>query len=1341
METIGPIPIPEPVVIGTFPVSGDYGGGMDWQPPVAVHLFDEPGLKTEQRFVLGSGARRFRVQRDHLSCDEYERLKAHWIQAQGCYAQFPFSYVEPGGATVVYTVRYENPAISFDHLIGLLTGNPGVTLLEVSNAAPEIPSAIIVSRFPDATFTNALRQETQHIIPMIAIQDRDGGAPLHLSNQKFRITTTDASVTGLYQPRLLDWQGISQTLGEASDSARFTFGNADGVFTQLVNQINLSRAFVQFMLYHVESGYLCKLWSGYALPWSFDSDGHFQLGASDGAFELNLAYPTRLVSRMCWKVYKGRFCPSISSLPDCPKSWEACNDRGVPRSFGGLVSPPQAIHIKDNSTGTWGFGRSQFTSVSVASDTIYERPIQEVYTDEAMVVIPDIAMGRDESEYYAAIGVIGEGPISGYSLNFLDQLLDDQPPHDPMGQKFAALPGLVPYISGGGWRGILGTDPAGVNDYFGISQDPWDQVPPGSTYAGGLAFAEIRRTDEVGLQLSKLTERSMSVTVTGGMGGWTWTAPGARTWTPSLSNFVWVAVNVYLRALGLRATSANAGAVSPAEMEAVFDVQQAIDMAAIADRSVPKLVGEGMERQFPFRGALKEQKPMRDWLQEIVNCGLGYYTFVNGKLWIGIRDNSSVLAGNAYTRATILFKSLNALPVQPSFNWLTGQFGDEEFQWQLNNVTVYDIEHASFIGKLESPRYLNSTMTLVGVSNKSQAARVISTRLREELGGVGLDQQRNARHLQFSTTVLGLRTMVGDIVSMGSLTDPDPRLPNGYCEGRVVKWTLNPDYSIDLEASPTTDEMYDLVSGPKPDDVPAEPVPPEILPSISGLTWMPNEVGPFLDDPLYPDMLERTFAVWQDYTITREGVWDPAIRVRGEMCINQFAALAQPRLAGIRLASGGTLNGPLTMYVAITEKDAEGKPIVPSNLNGILIPSGAVNQSVVVDTVPAAGSWSGYDVWAGFDRRVISWQSGQDGAPPSSITLTGPIHSMTRGLPEAAARRVRIAVKHVWHSGIAGLLITGVPAVNQLQCNDFIGSPDDWVGRIVSAVADQSDGSAPLWNFTITAFDPANGILTVTPDCVRTHTEGSPDPENSVQEGDVLIVRSIPTAADANSVTDDMWDNSVARIQFDSAGLRPHEEIGRVVRILRGTGAGQFRYVADNTATRIDVTPPWTVIPQADSIIIVEAAEWLLNTETTDLAVSRDGYKVELRVAIANLADRVALVGGFLIDDRGRPSNELVAPLREIYIFGQPPTVRVVGPDPGPWLSVATDHTLRADTSIGDVVIQLAPLHVYQGRTLYIANDTGPNTAFVQPSPGEFLFDGSTSVAVAPLETLRVTAG
>ena len=120
--------------------------------------------------------------------------------------------------------------------------------------------------------------------------------------------------------------------------------------------------------------------------------------------------------------------------------------------------------------------------------------------------------------------------------------------------------------------------------------------------------------------------------------------------------------------------------------------------------------------------------------------------------------------------------------------------------------------------------YLKSSVNLSGTSTKSQAARIVSTRLREELGGTSAAEWKAARQIGFKTTVLALNTEPGMVCSM---THPD--MPGGAGEFRVVSWKLNKDFSIDVQGRTTTDSMYDLVAGPKPADVEPTPVPEEIL--------------------------------------------------------------------------------------------------------------------------------------------------------------------------------------------------------------------------------------------------------------------------------------------------------------------------------------------------------------------------------------------------------------------------------------------------------------------------------------------------------------------------------
>ena len=313
----------------------------------------------------------------------------------------------------------------------------------------------------------------------------------------------------------------------------------------------------------------------------------------------------------------------------------------------------------------------------------------------------------------------------------------------------------------------------------------------------------------------------MIATIAQGLSGWVWTSPGVRVYGPCMVNPVWIAVNMVFRARGLR-LGADATVAQLNAAEALFDVQAAIDAAAICNDSVTKMVGVGMETQFAFRGTIQEEKPLRDWLQEVLMNCLGYYTFSFGKLRIGIRENSSVV--EAFTEGNILFRSLQLAPAKPSFNHLTANFADQDFAFVNNSVAVYDIDHASYIGGGAGPMYLKSSVNLCGASTKSQAARIISTRLREELGGTSAAEWKAARQIGFKTTALALNTEPGMVCSM---THAD--MPEGAGEFRVVSWRLNKDFSIDVQGRSTTDSMYDLVAGPKPADVEPTPVPEEIL--------------------------------------------------------------------------------------------------------------------------------------------------------------------------------------------------------------------------------------------------------------------------------------------------------------------------------------------------------------------------------------------------------------------------------------------------------------------------------------------------------------------------------
>ena len=840
-DTIGDISVPEIAASGTFPIVPEYPHGRASHPAVAIHQFGSGNAKIEQRFLLGTGAKRFTVRRTWMNDAQRIALRNFWEAKYGPYGAFTYNAPnDDGNGTTAYTCRFANEPLSWE-MVADWVCSVGVTLIEIPSNPPTYALNSTVTRFPSQALKDALLSQVQQVIPLIKIQPLQPGYPaIYVSDRR-------CTVGGqLYQARLIDFDGISQGMGNESDDASFTFGNADRVMRDLANDVDLYRAAIEFSLFHVGQGIKLDLWKGDVVNWSLDAGPEFKLTASDGLYELNLPYPTRKISRTCWKAFNSQACPyaqhgalDLVHFPDaaansCDKNYETpngCLAHGMKKYYGGIIAEPQGVRIKDNSTGVWGFGRSTLTSTSQIADSIYDQVLPEVYTDVAMPVNCKIAAGRDESDFYEALGIVGEGPLVAFDTTHYEDKDGDGNAetlvgHTLDGQAHHGFP-----TNNYGLRLVLGYDPAGATDFFSLDQSgdqtggDFRKVYSGnSTYkdnfAAGTAFVVIRRSDSKGLQLSKPGDHAMIATVLQGMSGWVWTSPGVRAYGPALTNPVWIAVNMLMRARGLRL---GAGATT-AELDAaetLFDVQAAIDAASICNQSVTKMVGSGSETQFVFRGTIQEEKPLRDWLQEVLMNCLGHYTFAFGKLRIGIRENSSVV--EAFTEGNIVFRSLQLAPIKPTFNHLTANFADQDFAFVNNSVAVYDIDHATQIGGA-GPMYLKSQVNLCGTSTKSQAARIVSTRLREELGGINATEWKKARQIGFKTTVLALNTEPGMVCSM---THED--MPGGSGEFRVVSWKLNKDFSIDVQGRTTTDSMYDLVAGPKPADVEPTPVPEEIL--------------------------------------------------------------------------------------------------------------------------------------------------------------------------------------------------------------------------------------------------------------------------------------------------------------------------------------------------------------------------------------------------------------------------------------------------------------------------------------------------------------------------------
>lgn len=814
-DAIGRIEVPEIVSSGVFPLTPDYPHGRRLERRVAVHRFGSANAKIEQRFLLGNGAPRYLFRRNGSLCPaDVKALVDFWEARKGPYQ--PFTYNAPadahGGATSAITVRFANAPLTVEELE---TGSrTGLEFVQEVTAAPSYTVGATVTRFPSSTLETALTAQAQEVIPLVRIRVKEAAVDdIFLSDRR-------CTVGGqLYQRRLLGIpEGITQTIDGGSDTAVFEWGNADRVMRDLAHDTSLLYATVEFSLYHVASEIKLDFWAGRIVDFSGEASPVFTTRCSDPLSDVSLTFPPRTVSRLCSNLFDdGNGCPFTAqgaldtggfpsaSADECDQGFNSpngCQAHGMEDYYRGIFAQPQRVNFRASSGGlVAGIGRPRVTASSVVNETHYGDPIPLIYTDVSIPVRAMIMTARDEDEFYAATGVVGEGPIL---LAASGHRLDGQTNHGPGALGLRVSAGPTPNTA-----------------FFGLTSTG---DADGPERAAGTAFLELRRTDAKGFQVGQDAQHELMAVVTRGLQGFTWSGPGSRSSSVTLTNPAWVVIDALLRAMRREHLSAAA-------QEALFDVAAAVAFATICSTTVDRVVGSGTTAQFKYRGIVTDRKPLRDWIQEILNNALGYYTFSFGKLRLGSRVDS--VAVEAYTDGNVLLDSFEPIRRAPAFNQMTAEIAervvadDGSVQLQGNHVRVRDQDAAQEEGLAGSPAFREGRMNLAGTIDRDQAARIAATRLREEVGGVTAAERRDIRDARWKTTLLGLASECGQVVSFTS-----DELPGGAGEFRISKLRLNADMSIDVDARGVRDSMYDLTVGSLDADVEPDGLPDETAPEL-----------------------------------------------------------------------------------------------------------------------------------------------------------------------------------------------------------------------------------------------------------------------------------------------------------------------------------------------------------------------------------------------------------------------------------------------------------------------------------------------------------------------------
>jgi hypothetical protein len=1363
-DTIGRITVPTVINSGqTFPLTTQYPFGFSIERPVIVHRFGSLDAKQEQRYYVGIGPRKFQFKRPNLGWTEANQLKAFWESMQGPWKAFTYTVPNPGGSTTGVLVTFEQTPISFEYLRNAV--QVGLNLIEVVDPT-QAPTYAINStclRFPSSALSTALLSEVQQIIPLVHIRVRESAvAGIYLSDR--RVTVGGQ----LYLPRLIGIGEpgsdvlISQDIKGTSDNVRFTFGNGDRVMTQLANDTDLKYAEIDLCLFHVNSGILLQLWKGVIQNFTSDGTPIFPVTCSDGFFQIMNQYPERQLSRQCWKIYndgvncpwasKGRSATAVTAAGGDPTSCDyylesanGCQVHGMAPYFGGHQADPQGVVIKDDSTGFLGFGRNTVTATSIISDTIWGLALPEIWCNSggnplyAFLASALMVDYRDESGYADSLGILSAGPLGGFTASMVVTNADGYryvvaPMVDGytwQGLKVDGNLNITKYQPGMGLRYVTGSDPANSStDYFSLGQGS-PQVWEPNVYAAGTAACEIRIVKSTTIQPSTPDQHQMTVPIDYGMWGWTWDQNGNRTAVKGLINPFWIAVNMLLRAMGLYgdpSTGSNpAGGTGPSSSAqlATFVLPSLIvgdgsGAAEIAADNVAAILGTGVETQFQFQGIISSQKPFRDWLTEVLNCCLGFYTWEFGKLKLGCRINASAV--DAYTLANSLFQSLRLTPIQAGFEHLVLSFADVAYQYQANTAEYCDKSHAAYYGRAGSP--LTSQMHSVGCSTLSQALRIGATRTREEIGGVKYTEWRDARAASWQTTLLGLGNEVGQVVSMTHpdipglhgtcnvtgtsvtwvsgdafdksmqnkevvingvqvlitlcFTDPTYTtvtgllLASGPGDGtnlpfqiitmsfRIQRWSLRKDWSVQIEGQTVTDSMYDLDVGPKPMDVVPAPLPPLFYPIPLGPAWAPYQVQASSNDALFPG--EWTFDTNQSYAQMADGSMLANLVVTGKLPVNEFSATGAgaPGIGSIsQSAIGGSLPANVTLRVAICAIDSSGLPSAPSNIAIIgTSSSGTDTFTLEAITWPTVAGLASYVLFVATQDDLICAQA-------TGALTAGPINTYTPGSVTFAGPLVR----STWALPSPYVSKVRLKAKHLIHGGVIGGSIDSVsAGTLVTGYL---KGAPPSTN---PSWTPVGRIISVigrpegatpyfstkvTSWDQTTGTVGvTPDPNGIVQEGDCFVLRFNADAS--NTATPTTITDSGNQNNVYPNGMTPGAEVGNLIRVIQGVSRGTPpRKIVSNTATAITWDLPMVINP--GDVWIIEEPTWPYSCDTTSLDNGNPLAVTTINMPTNNFVDETLVIAGFTVDVNGNESPDGDAPIREDWVFGAEGLSKVAG--------------------------------------------------------------------------------
>lgn len=369
------------------------------------------------------------------------------------------------------------------------------------------------------------------------------------------------------------------------------------------------------------------------------------------------------------------------------------------------------------------------------------------------------------------------------------------------------------------------------------------------------------------------------------------------------------------------------------------------------------------------------------------------------------------------------------------------------------------------------------------------------------------------------------------------------------------------------------------------------------------------------------------------------------VDISGQIPVNSlpvgFAPQAQ-RNAAVSTTGGSIPSGDYLISFSASQAGP-----VPIYMIRAVIPAGTTTGSIVISDVVWQYAAPNIQLYAGTSSLAMhtitptgSWvgSSPDTYGNPTVFTITA-IDPDGTGMPDTVFNSFLFQAKAIYHGGVWGDVATSIASVggHATATNPaWAWGVNQWAGYILSR------------------YDPGSlsGILNylVASNTATTLTfAGIYGPPANV----ALVMRAKSGSITASTIGDANFANALG-----PAGLTVNAEVGRMVRIIAGTGQGQaLKSILSNTATVLTIAGTWDVTPDSTSIFIVEDSGWRYpissGTIVNGQAVS-GGWMTTTPIVgsipVVNFLFGSLLIEALTVDVNGNWSPERYAPIREIWV-------------------------------------------------------------------------------------------